>query len=114
MQGFLSLLERSYLGAIVFVGVAWVLDVPQYFGFSLISVEWMGPMLSVGIAAAYLRHPYRPKAGVLELTLGLVAICSWSWMSLNYSDWIIDIFGYTPEKYLPGLIAILLLMNNTA
>ena len=111
MQGFLTVLEKFYLGAIVVIGVAWVIDVPQYFGLSLISAEWMGPMLSVGIAAAFLRHPYLAKPSALEVALGLAAISSWCWMSLNYSDWIIDIFGYTPEKYLPGILAILLLME---
>ena len=111
MQGVLSVLEKCYLGAIVLIGVAWVLDVPQFFGFSLISAEWMGPLLAVGIAAAFLRHPYAQVPGALEGVLGLAAIGSWSWMSLNYSDWIVDIFGYTPEKYLPGIVAILLLME---
>ena len=111
MQGFLTSLEKIYLGAIVVIGLAWVIDVPQYFGLSLISVEWMGPLLSVGIAAAFLRHPYASKAGILDASLGLAAIGSWTWMSMNYADWIVDISGYTPDKYVPGIVAILLLME---
>ena len=66
MQGVLSVLEKCYLGAIVLIGVAWVLDVPQFFGFSLISAEWIGPLLAVGIAAAFLRHPYAKGPGAVE------------------------------------------------
>ena len=111
MQRFLTALEKIYLSAIILIGLAWVIDVPQYFGLSLISAEWMGPLLAAGIAAAFLRHPYGKEGGILDVSLGLTAICSWIWMSLNYADWIIDIFGYTPDKYLPGIVAILLLME---
>ena len=111
MQGILNLLEKIYLATIILIGVAWVIDVPQYFGLSLISAEWMGPLLSIGIAAAFLKHPYAQKAGFLEVFLGLAALFSWGWMSLHYSDWIVDIFGYTPEKFIPGIIALLLLME---
>ena len=111
MGGFLKRLEHFYLGAVIVIGIAWIIDFPQYFGVSVISAEWMGPLMALGIAAAYLRHPYRKQAGILELVLGLAAIGSWGWMSLNYSDWIIDIFGYTQQKYIPGLVAILLLME---
>ncbi len=111
MGGFVKRLEQVYLGAVIVLGVAWIIDIPQYFGISLISAEWMGPLLALGIAAAYLRHPYGKRAGPVEVLLGLAGICSWCWMSLNYSDWIIDISGYTPQKYVPGIVAILLLME---
>jgi TRAP transporter 4TM/12TM fusion protein len=111
LQGILNLLQKTYLATIILIGVAWVMDVPQYFGLSLISAEWMGPLLSVGIAAAFLKHPYAQKAGLFEVFLGIVALLSWGWMSLHYSDWIIDIFGYTAEKFIPGIIALLLLME---
>jgi len=111
MRSFLALLEQVYLGLIIVIGVAWVINVPQYFGLSLISAEWIGPFLSVGIAAAYLRHPYQKEAGLLELFLGFAALGCWVWMSLNYSDWIIDLVGQTPQKFVPGIVAILLLME---
>tara|TARA_B100000029_G_scaffold516668_2_gene632481 strand:+ start:3901 stop:5775 length:1875 start_codon:yes stop_codon:yes gene_type:complete len=104
-------LQTLYLAAIIILGVSWVIDVPQYFGVSFISAEWMGPLLSLGIAAAFLKYPYAEKAGLFEVFLGILAILGWAWMSLNYSNWIIDIFGYTPDKFLPGIIAILLLME---
>ena len=111
MGGFLKRLEHFYLGAVIVLGVAWIIDIPQYFGISIISAEWMGPLMALGIAAAFLKHPYGSRTGAIEFLLGLAAICSWGWMSLNYSDWIIDISGYTPQKYIPGLVAVLLLME---
>ena len=111
MQNFIDILKNIYLATIVLIGVAWVIDIPQYFGLSLISAEWMGPLLSIGIAAAFLKHPYSKKAGLFEIILGFAALLSWCWMSLHYADWIIDIFGYTAEKFIPGIIALLLLME---
>lgn len=109
MSRVLSLLEQVYLAAIIVIGVAWIVDLPQYAGVSLIAAEWIGALLGVGIAAAFLKYPYRARATVLEASLGLLGIASWIWMSINYNDWIIDISGYTLDKYVPGLVAIVLL-----
>ena len=111
MDRALKLLQKTYLGAIVVIGLAWVIDVPQFFGLSLIDAEWIGPLIAFGVAAAFLRHPYRAQASWLEVTLGLAALASWSWMALNYSNWVVDFAGYTPEKYVPGLVAVLLLLE---
>jgi TRAP transporter 4TM/12TM fusion protein len=111
MQSALKLLEKTYLGLIVMIGLAWVGDLPQFFGLSLISAEWIGPLLAAGVAAAFLRHPYGRRPGPLEAVLGLVAIACWLWMSINYSSWVIDASGYTPTKYLPGVLAVVLLLE---
>jgi TRAP transporter 4TM/12TM fusion protein len=107
----LTLLEKGYLAAVILLGIAWIIDIPQYFGVSLIAAEWMGPLLGIAIAASYLKFPYAERAGALELCLGFAALGAWLWMSLNYNAWIIDISGYTVEKYVPGIIGILLLME---
>ncbi|HZD90088.1 MAG TPA: TRAP transporter fused permease subunit, partial [Pseudolabrys sp.] len=60
---------------------------------------------------AFLQVPYGKKAGVLDLALGFTAIAAWLWMSFHFSDWLVDIAGATPEKYVPGAIAILLMME---
>jgi TRAP transporter 4TM/12TM fusion protein len=107
----LALLEKIYLGAIIVIGVAWIVDVPQFFGVSLIAAEWIGPLLGVGVAGALLKFPYREELKVFDAVLGLVAIACWVWMSMNYNDWIIDISGYTPSKFVPGIVAIVLLLE---
>ncbi len=112
VTGFLTLLERLYLAALILVGVGWITDAPRFVGVSLIAAEWIGPLLGIAIAAALLKFPYRPVAGWLEFLLGLAAIAAWTWMSLNYNEWIVDIFGFTPEKYLPAFLSVLLLMEG--
>jgi TRAP transporter 4TM/12TM fusion protein len=111
MKGFVESLESAYLGAIIIIGLAWVVDVPRFFGLSLISPEWIGLVLAIGVAAAFLRYPYGKRAGVLDVSLGLAAIVGWCRMSFGFSDWIIDIAGDTPAKFVPGAVAIVLLME---
>src|SRR5690606_14687674 len=107
----LERLMKVYLAAITLIGIAWIVDVPQYFGLSFIAAEWIGLLLGVGVAGAFLRHPYFGRPTALEGALGIAAIASWLWMSLNYNAWVIDISGYTPSKYVPGIVAVVLLME---
>jgi hypothetical protein len=106
MQPLLSLLEKVYLGAIVVIGVAWIVDLPQSGGIYLVPAEWMGPLLGVGIAASYLRFPYGVDrgrvAGCRSCWPVLSAIACWTWMSMNYNEWIIDIGGYTATSSCPA------------
>lgn len=111
MNSVLTVLLRVYLAAITLIGLAWIVALPQYFSLSLTAAEWIGPLLGVGIAAAFLRYPYGERPGGLEASLGFVAIGAWLWMSLNYNEWIIDIVGNTPRKYVPGAVGLLLLME---
>jgi TRAP transporter 4TM/12TM fusion protein len=104
-------LEKTYLAAIIVIGIAWILDVPQFFGISLISAEWIGPLLGIGVAAALLKFPYREDLKIVDAVLGALAIACWIWMSMNYNEWIIDISGYTAQKYVPGIVGIGLLME---
>ena len=111
MQSFIALLQRLCFVAIIVIGVAWIVDLGRYVGLSLIAAEWIGPMLGIGIAAAFLKHPYRETAGWIELVAALAAVAAWLWMSLNFNEWIIDFSGYTRDKYIPGIIGILLLVE---
>ena len=112
MERSLVILERLYLAAVVIIGIAWILDLPRLVGLSLIEAEWIGLLLGVAIAAALLKHPYRPGMRWPDAGLGVAAIASWLWMSFHYSDWIIDIAGYTPDKVVPGIVGLLLLMEG--
>jgi len=105
-------LEKSCLGAITLIGLAWIVDLPRVFGLSLIAAEWIGPLLGIAVAASLLRHPYPLRSRMPDLLLGLLAIACWSWMALNYSDWIIDIAGLTAAKFIPAALALLLLMEG--
>jgi TRAP transporter 4TM/12TM fusion protein len=111
MDGVLSWVLRVYLAAITLIGIAWIVDVPQYLGVSLIAAEWIGLLLGLGIAAAFLRHPYSERPGPFEAALGVAGLAAWLWMAMNYNDWVIDITGYTPSKYIPGIVAVVLLLE---
>jgi TRAP transporter 4TM/12TM fusion protein len=112
MERLLTVVERSYLAAIVVIGIAWILDLPQFAGVSLIAAEWIGPMIGIAIAAALLHHPYHAEWRWLDAALGLIAIASWVYLAVSYSDWIIDISGYTPAKVVPAVAGLLLLMEG--
>jgi TRAP transporter 4TM/12TM fusion protein len=104
-------LQRVYFGFLLVGGLAWAIDLPRHVGYPIIAVEWLGPYLAVAVAAAFLQHPYRDRAGAIEIVAGLAAIASWLWMSVNYEEWLIDFAGATPDKYLPGVIAIATMME---
>lgn len=111
MQSLIAFLLRGYLIAIIVIGVAWILDLTRFVGVSLIAAEWMGPLLGIGIAAAFLKYPYAARPTIPEVIAGIAGICCWMWMSMNYNDWIIDISGYTAEKYIPAIVALSLLIE---
>lgn len=107
-----TLLYRFYTFVLLFGGLAWALDVPSRLGLSLIEPEWLGPYLGIGTAAALLRWPYRTTAGLLDILLGLVAVGCWLWLAVNYASWMFDIEGYTLDKFIPGLLAIGLMIEG--
>ena len=42
---------------------------------------------------------------------GFASIASWLWLAYNFQFWILDIAGATPAKFVPALVAIILLME---
>jgi TRAP transporter 4TM/12TM fusion protein len=106
-----TLLYRFYCALLLIGGLAWALDVPSRLGWQLIEPEWLGPYLGIATATALLRWPYRRTAGLVEILLGLVAIGSWLWLALNYAEWMFDLEGHTPAKFIPGMLAIGLMID---
>jgi len=99
-------LERIYCAILLIGGITWALDVPSRAGLSLIEPEWLGPYLGVAAAAAFLQKPYGHRVGAVDVLAGLASIASWLWLAFHYGGWLFDVDGYTPEKYVPGIIAI--------
>jgi len=112
MERGLDRLEQLYRGAVVVIGIAWILDLPRFAGLSLTEVEWIGPVLGIAIAAALLKHPYREGRRWPDALLGLAAIGCWTFMSTQANAWLIDIRGYTADKVVPGIVALVLLMEG--
>src|SRR5690554_6116069 len=105
-------LQRAYYAFLLIGGVAWALDLFLHLGFSLIEAEWLGPYLGVAIVVAFLETPYRERAGAVDVISGLIAIAAWCWLGLNYGAWLIDYEGFTPDKYIPGMLAIALMIEG--
>ena len=104
-------MEKALCAFLILGGIAWVMNAPQRIGLPLIPAEWLGLYLGVGIAAAFLRYPYGDRARALELGLGLLAIVAWLWMSAHFNAWLLDFAGIGPQKYIPGIVAIVLMME---
>ncbi|MGD8339134.1 MAG: TRAP transporter fused permease subunit [Gammaproteobacteria bacterium] len=112
MDRTLELLTKFYLGSIVVIGIAWILDLPQAYGVSPTDPEWIGLLVGVGVAASLLRQPYSASHRWIDGLLGPIAIGCWVWMSLNQNAWIIDIEGLTAAKFVPALVGLLLLIEG--
>jgi TRAP transporter 4TM/12TM fusion protein len=111
MASLTTFLQRIYQAFLLLGGMLWASNAMLSLGLSLIDAEWVGVYLAVGIATAFLQVPYGKRAGSLEVVLGLIAIAAWSWMSLHFQAWLVDVEGSTPQKYVPGVIAIILMME---
>ncbi|MEJ2377421.1 MAG: TRAP transporter fused permease subunit [Pseudolabrys sp.] len=107
-----TFLQRAYAAFLLLGGVVWASNILLWLGVSLIDAEWVGVYLSVGIATAFLQVPYGNRAGLIEVALGFIAIAAWFWMASHFSGWLVDVAGATPQKYVPGIIAIVLMMEG--
>jgi TRAP transporter 4TM/12TM fusion protein len=106
-----SLLRLYHLFLLV-GGIVWAANFLPRVGISLIEAEWLGPYLGVAVAAALLARPYGRSAGILEIALGFASIGCWLWLALNFQFWILDIAGATPSKYIPAIVAIVVMMEG--
>ncbi|MEO3388050.1 TRAP transporter fused permease subunit [Mesorhizobium sp. CAU 1741] len=106
-----QLLLRFYQFFLMVGGIVWAINFLPRIGISLIEAEWLGPYLGVAVAAAFISQPYGEKPGAIDIAAGLASIACWLWLAYNFQFWILDIAGATPSKFVPALIAILLLME---
>ena len=111
MQQLTALLLRACLGAVPIVGILWIFAVADRFGFAFTFQQVIGVVLGLSIAAAYLKYPYGSRAGALEIALAVVSFAAWFWMSWNFEDWIVGMADRTPDKWVPGVVAVLVMME---
>ena len=112
MERFNGTLLRVCLTAMPVLGIAWILALTDYFGVALTFQQVVGVILGIACAAALLRYPYFEKPGLLECVLALAAFLSWFWMAYNFEDWIVTAHLRTPDKWVPGVIALVLMMEG--
>ncbi len=111
MTAAIKLLGKIYCALIPIIGVLWILHVEQQIGFALVAPEVIGVILGVSVAAAFIVRPYGKEPGLVELLLGLAGLAAWIWMAVNYNHWLVDAANRPVEKWVPGLVGIVLMME---
>ena len=111
MERLTALLLRACLGAVPIIGILWIFAVADRIGFAFTFQQAIGVVLGLSIAAAYLKYPYGARAGALEIALAAVSFAAWFWMSWNFEDWIVGMADRTPDKWVPGVVAVLAMME---
>ena len=111
MKKFTEFLLRVCLGAVPILGIFWIFSVSDRFGVALTFQQMVGTVLGVSMVAAFLKHPYGERAGLLEIALALLSFASWFWMCWNFEDWIVGMADRTPDKWVPAVIAVLCMME---
>jgi TRAP transporter 4TM/12TM fusion protein len=106
-------LKNFYLASLVLLGVIWILDIPIRLNIGIVTASYISLMLAISIAAGFLLKPsYKGgSAVVFDIGLGLLALLSWGWVALNYISWLTDLANRGVEKWLPGVLAIILLIE---
>ncbi|HTS90355.1 MAG TPA: TRAP transporter fused permease subunit [Stellaceae bacterium] len=104
-------LKTVCLAALPLMAVAWILNLPVRLGIGIIGEQFVLVVAGVAVAAAFLQRPYGKEPALPDLALALLALASWGWAALHYSEWLIDAANRGPEKWLPGAVALLLLLE---
>ena len=102
---------RVLFAIIPIIGVGWIFSIPDYAHITLTFQQVVGAILGTAMAAAFIKHPYGEKPGVLDLVLALTSLAAWLWMAYNFEDWIIGMADRTPDKWVPGVFAIVLMLE---
>lgn len=106
------LYQNACLVCIPSLGVLWILGVSDYLALGIISAQVLGVTLGLAVGAAMVRYPYGAKASAFDLLLGVAGMLSWFWMAYNFDGWLLDMGERTPDKWVPGAIALILLMEG--
>ena len=111
MEKFVGLFSRALYASVPTIGILWVFSVPDYFQLAFTFQQVVGIILGLAMAAAFLKHPYGDRVTALEVILAIASFAAWFWMAYNFEDWLITMADRTPDKWVPGVIAIVLMME---
>jgi TRAP transporter 4TM/12TM fusion protein len=101
----------AVLASIPILGVLWLLDLPLRLGIAVLDVEYLSVVVGLCAAAGLLLRPYPRWPWPATLALAVLACACWLWGAWKHEDWILDIANRGPEKWIPGAVAILLLLE---
>ena len=104
-------IRRAYLAAITVLSVLWVFDVPLRLGWGGI-VQEQFYLLIAGLVtgAGFVNAPFGKQPGRIEVALAILALLVWGWAGYNFGEWVVDSTNRDVVRWVPGLIAIVLLL----
>ena len=101
----------ALLCAIALGGAAWLADLPQRLGMAILLERYLALMAGLACAAGLLAHPIGARVRGIDLALAGAAFAAWAWSAWNYADWLLDVADRGPTKWLPGAVALGLLLE---
>ena len=107
------LLYRLSTGLLPIVGLAFVFAVPSRIGWPVVMEEYLGVMLGLATCAVLIRHPLGRKAAWYDVSLALLSLLLWFYMTVSYEHWIIDAANRPFSKWGAASAAIALLLWAT-
>ena len=111
MTGLADWIRRIYLAAVTILSVAWVFNVPLQLGWGgIIQEQFFLLVAGLVTGAGFLQAPFGKRASWFEILLAIVALGVWALAAIHYSEWIVDPVNRPVERWLPGLLAIGLLL----
>jgi len=91
------------------IAVLWAFNVPQLIGLPLVTQQVVAILLGLGVAAGLLSHPYLRRFPPFDLVLALAAAGAWFWYAWNFKAWMVTMAFRTPDMWVPGIIALVLM-----
>ena len=97
--------------ALCLVAVSWILTLFEIARIPLVTQQVVAIIVGLAVAIAFLKSGYGPRSGPIDLALALVACASWFWYAWNFQDWMLLLAYRTPDMWVPGAIAIALMLE---
>ena len=106
-------LKNIYIWSLVILGILWIFDLPVRLNIGVVTASYISMMLAVAIAAGFIIRPISDSkyAPTIDISLGFLSITCWGWAGYNHISWLTDLANRGIEKWLPGVVAILLLIE---
>lgn len=104
-----AIIQTAALVLLPVLGVLWVLSVPQMVGMSVVTQQIVAVMLGLSVTTGMLAHPYFKKHLWIDVVLALAGAAAWIWYAYNFKPWMVSMAFRTPDIWVPGVVALLLL-----
>ncbi len=105
---------QALVALVPLAGIAWLLDLPREVGLVITNEQFLALVAALITATALLLNPLAPgrAAAAGDALCAAAGAAAWLWMGYHYREWILDVATRGPEKWLPGLVALLLLLEG--